>query len=137
VQSAKVKWQVYREHMDKFMETHDIIISPGVPYTALAHGHYMTDEENQYALNNLACYSLLGYPAVTIRTGTAPDGMPMGIQIVAKTWDDLTALLVAEYIETNMKGAGYRPPLITQDAIASIWGKDILSSAELSDIGFT
>lgn len=49
-------------------------------------------------------YSLVGYPAVVVRAGTAHDGMPIGVQLVARPWRDEVALATAGLIERERGG---------------------------------
>lgn len=53
-------------------------------------------------------YSLVGYPSVVVRAGESPEGLPVGVQIVARPWRGDVALSVAELIETQF--GGWRPP---------------------------
>jgi amidase len=51
--------------------------------------------------NTLAC------PAAVIPVGASPEGLPIGVQIVARPFEDEIALGVAAVIDTAF---GYRPP---------------------------
>ncbi|MFO8111616.1 MAG: amidase [Desulfosalsimonadaceae bacterium] len=53
-------------------------------------------------------FNLTGHPVVTIPAGFTPDGLPIGVQIVGKRWEDLQLLDIAEIID-EVIGA-YRPP---------------------------
>src|SRR5437899_449077 len=52
-------------------------------------------------------YSLGGNPAVVVRAGTSPEGLPIGVQVVARNWRDYTALAAAAWIEKQL--GGWRP----------------------------
>jgi amidase len=52
--------------------------------------------------------SLTGWPAATVRAGTSPDGLPIGVQLVARPWRDDVALAAALAVERAL--GGYRPP---------------------------
>jgi amidase len=47
---------------------------------------------------------------VVVRAGTAPDGLPIGIQVVAHPWRDDVALAVAQAIEAST--GGWKRPAI-------------------------
>lgn len=49
-----------------------------------------------------------GYPAVVVRAGSTAEGMPIGVQVVARPWRDDVALAVAAIIEDAM--GGWQPP---------------------------
>jgi amidase len=55
-------------------------------------------------------FSLTGYPCVVVRAGTSPEGLPIGVQVVAGPWRDDVALAAAQHIETAL--GGWRPPLM-------------------------
>jgi amidase len=55
-------------------------------------------------------YSLTGWPAATVRCGTSPEGLPIGVQLVARPWRDDIALAAAQELERAL--GGWRPPNI-------------------------
>jgi amidase len=52
-------------------------------------------------------YNMAGWPAAVVRGGTSPDGLPIGVQIVAHPWREDVALAVAEFLEKTL--GGYQP----------------------------
>ena len=52
-------------------------------------------------------YSLSGNPCVVVRAGTSPENLPIGVQVVARNWNDLVALRAAGAIERAL--GGWRP----------------------------
>ena len=53
-------------------------------------------------------YSLTGWPAATVRAGSSPEGLPIGVQLVAHPWRDDVALAAAAEVEHAL--GGYQPP---------------------------
>ena len=47
---------------------------------------------------------------VVVRAGASPEGLPIGVQLVARPWREDVALAAAEYIETAL-GGWQRPPV--------------------------
>jgi len=47
---------------------------------------------------------------VAVRGGTSPEGLPIGIQVVARPWREDVALAVAQHLETVL-GGWQRPNL--------------------------
>ncbi len=43
--------------------------------------------------------TLSGFPAVSVRAGTSPEGLPIGVQVVARPWREDVALAAARVIE--------------------------------------
>jgi amidase len=88
-------WQAFKEYGADVMRRADVIISPAAPFPAPKIGN-ATDADWTYTLSP----SLWGFPAAVVRGGTSPDGLPLGVQVVAPAWEDHRALAVAELIET-------------------------------------
>jgi amidase len=103
-----VEWDEYRSKLIKFMNDYDIIICPVASFPALPQKKLFTDSENFSSENYLAAYSLMGWPCVVVRAGTSEEGLPIGVQIIAKHWCDSSALKVAQYIERTL--GGWQPP---------------------------
>lgn len=100
------QWERFRRSMLRFMATCDVILTPASEYPAPRHGTPQADGGVAYTLP----YSLTGYPAVVVRAGTSPEGLPIGVQVVARPWREEVALAVAQLIERDF-GGWQRPPL--------------------------
>jgi amidase len=50
-------------------------------------------------------YSLTGWPAATVRRGTSPEGLPIGVQLAARPWRDDVALAAALRLERELGGS--------------------------------
>lgn len=61
------------------------------------------------AFSYTMAHNLTGWPGAVVRCGTSPEGLPIGVQIVARPWREDVALAVSEYLETVM-GGWKRPP---------------------------
>jgi amidase len=58
----------------------------------------------------MTIHNLLGWPGVSVRAGTAANGLPVGVQVVAAPWREDIALALAQRIEKLM--GGFQPPPI-------------------------
>ena len=85
------------------MEQYDVIITPAMALPAQPHG------ESEGSIAYTLTYSLIGYPAVIVRVGATQDGLPVGVQVVARPWRDDVALAVAAFLEARF--GGWQPPL--------------------------
>ncbi len=58
------------------------------------------------ALQNTAAFDLTGHPALSVNAGFSSDGdnLPIGVQVVARRWDDAMALNVGRAIELGRAG---------------------------------
>ena len=43
-----------------------------------------------------SAYNLTGWPGVVVRGGTSPEGLPIGVQVIARPWREDVALAVAQ-----------------------------------------
>lgn len=102
VEEHLFRWDRFRRALIGFMARYDVILTPAAERPATPHG---TDPGwIPYTLP----YSLTGWPCAVVRAGTAPEGMPIGVQVVARPWRDDVALAVAAAIERAL--GGWQPP---------------------------
>jgi len=60
------------------------------------------------------CFNLLGNPAAVVPMGVSPEGMPIGVQIVGRPWEEERVLAVAACLERA--GEWRAPSMISQIA---------------------
>lgn len=101
------EWDRLRSGMLRFMERYDVIVCPVNAFPAMPHGEVMTRGDG-YSYTRI--YNLTGWPVVVVRCGTSPDGMPIGVQVVARPWREDVALAVAAHLE-KVFGGWQRSPL--------------------------
>jgi len=94
-----IKWSRFKSTMTYFFKDYDVIISPVNAFPALPHDSIRDDLR---AFSYTMTYNLTGWPAVVIRGGTSPEGLPIGLQIVAHPWREDIALAVAGYLEKEL-----------------------------------
>ena len=99
----------YRSAMLGFMQNYDVIICPVSSFAALPHGLSMTDEYRS-RMNYTGTYNITGWPSTVVRAGTSPEGLPIGVQVVARPWREDVSLAVAQYLEGAL-GGWQKPPL--------------------------
>ncbi len=56
-------------------------------------------------------YNLTGMPAISVPCGFTPNGLPVGLQIAGKPFDELTVFRVAHAYEQNARLFETRPPM--------------------------
>jgi Asp-tRNA(Asn)/Glu-tRNA(Gln) amidotransferase A subunit family amidase len=56
-------------------------------------------------------FNALKLPAISVPTGFSKDGLPTGMQIVGRRYDDLSVLRIARAYETLRPWAHKRPPV--------------------------
>jgi amidase len=101
------RWDMFCAAMIRFIESYDVIICPVVAFPAQRHG-FILEKDKDLGFSYCSSYNLTGWPAVVVRGGTSPEGLPIGVQVVARPWREDVAFAVAQYIETAL--GGWRPP---------------------------
>ena len=95
------------------MEEFPILLCPACAIPAFRHGErewQVQGRKVEYlkAMSYSQWFNLLGNPAAVVPVGKSPEGLPIGVQIVGRPWEDEAVLAVAAKIE-NVTG-GFRPP---------------------------
>ncbi len=85
----------------KAFEDVDCIVSPAAPTTAFKIAEKTTDPLSMY-LNDIFTIpvNLAGLPGMVLPCGFDGNGMPIGLQLIGKVWDEETILRVASAYET-------------------------------------
>lgn len=97
-----------RAAYDTALETYDVLVLPTVPIRAsvIPGPDASVEEVLSRALEMIAntCpFDVTGHPACSVPAGLA-DGLPVGLMIVGKMFDDATVLRVAQALETAVGG---------------------------------
>ena len=94
-------WDQFRTQLLSFMQSYDLILTPVAADAApLYRAKIPIDDQYSFTVP----YSLGGNPAVVVRAGTSPEGLPIGVQVVARNWRDYAALAAAGWIEKQLGG---------------------------------
>ena len=101
------RWDGYRAEMLAFAERYHLIVSPVFPEPARPHGTMNRPGEIDPTSFTTPA-NLTGWPAATVRCGTSPEGLPIGVQVVAGPWRDDVALAAAMHLEREL--GGWRAP---------------------------
>lgn len=88
-----------KQDFDQVFEKYDVIIGPTSPTTAFKIGEKMNDPLTMYANDILTIpVNLAGVPGISIPCGF-DNGMPIGLQIIGKHFDEATIYRVAHAFE--------------------------------------
>lgn len=88
------------EDFAKAYEKCDVLLAPTAPSAAFAIGENEDDPVKMY-LNDVFTIpaSLAGLPGMSVPAGISSDGLPLGLQIIGRPWDEETVLRVGDVIE--------------------------------------
>jgi aspartyl-tRNA(Asn)/glutamyl-tRNA(Gln) amidotransferase subunit A len=99
-----------KQDFDRIFEQYDVVVGPTAPTTAFKIGEKVDNPLTMY-LNDILTIpvNLAGLPAISVPCGLA-DGLPVGLQIIGKAFDESTVLRVAHAYEQH--GERLPEPLI-------------------------
>ena len=110
MQAARVR-RMIADSFNKAFEQCDLILCPSGAGTAMPLDSDLTPLE-YYALDLFTvAMNLAGIPACSVPCGLAGNGLPLGMQVVGKRFDDLKVLQLAKHIE-QFAGIDNRPTKI-------------------------
>jgi aspartyl-tRNA(Asn)/glutamyl-tRNA(Gln) amidotransferase subunit A len=100
VKAQKVRMLIARDFAAAF-DRCDCILAPTAPSAAFAIGEKADDPVAMY-LNDVFTgpADLAGLPAVSVPAGLSAEGLPLGLQIIGRAFDEETVLRVGEVLET-------------------------------------
>jgi amidase len=101
------QWDAFRRSLLSFMEAFDVMVCPVCSFPGMVHG---CTYDRLPAFSYTMTYNLTGWPAAVVRAGSSSNGLPIGVQIVARPWREDVALAVAAMIEKAF--GGYQRPLL-------------------------
>jgi Asp-tRNA(Asn)/Glu-tRNA(Gln) amidotransferase A subunit family amidase len=106
---------VLRGNLLAKMEEFSILLCPVCAVPAFRHGERewtVQGRKVEYlkAMSYSQWFNLLGNPAAVVPVGRSPEGLPIGVQIVGRPWEEEALLAVAAKIEESC-GGFRRPPV--------------------------
>jgi aspartyl-tRNA(Asn)/glutamyl-tRNA(Gln) amidotransferase subunit A len=100
LKAQRLRTLIARDFEQAF-EKVDVILTPTAPSAAFAIGEKMDDPLAMY-LNDVFTVpvNLAGLPGASVPAGLSADGLPLGLQVIGKAFDEATMLRVAGVLET-------------------------------------
>ncbi len=101
IKAQKVRRLVSEDFLNAFTNV-DVLLTPTTPSAAFAIGEKMDNPITMY-MNDIFTVpaSLAGLPAISIPVSLNADGLPLGLQLIGKPFDEKTILRVADAMETS------------------------------------
>jgi Asp-tRNA(Asn)/Glu-tRNA(Gln) amidotransferase A subunit family amidase len=111
IQRDVVRAKIFRQ-----MRDYPVLLCPVAAIPAFRHAERQWHVEGrtvQYldAWSYTECFNLLGMPAVSVPISQSSEGLPIGVQISARPWQEELVLSIAEILEKEC-GAWRHPPLL-------------------------
>ena len=105
IKAQKMRRLIHDDFVNAFKKC-DVILTPTSPVTAFPIGdENMKKNPIKMYLNDVFTVSinLAGLPAISLPVGLSKDGLPYGMQVIGKAFDEGTVFSVADKIETDAK----------------------------------
>jgi aspartyl-tRNA(Asn)/glutamyl-tRNA(Gln) amidotransferase subunit A len=101
--AQQVRALIARDFTDAFKKC-DAILTPTAPSAAFAMGEKMDDPVTMY-LNDVFTVpsSLAGLPGISVPAGFGGDGLPLGLQVIGRAFDEETVFAVGAALEKSAK----------------------------------
>jgi Asp-tRNA(Asn)/Glu-tRNA(Gln) amidotransferase A subunit family amidase len=105
-----------REKILVQMRKYPVLICPTAAIPAFRHGEREWQVEGKTvkyldAWSYCEWFNLLGFPAVVVPMGLSEEGLPIGVQIVGRPWEEELVLAVAAKLEAE-RGPWKAPPML-------------------------
>ncbi|MFT9410071.1 Asp-tRNA(Asn)/Glu-tRNA(Gln) amidotransferase subunit GatA [Acetobacter fabarum] len=99
LKAQKVRTLIKRDFENAF-ENVDVLLTPTAPSAAFAQGENMDDPVQMY-LNDIFTVpaSMAGVPALSVPVGLNDAGLPLGLQVIGKHFDEETVLSIGGALE--------------------------------------
>jgi Asp-tRNA(Asn)/Glu-tRNA(Gln) amidotransferase A subunit family amidase len=101
---AQIKRDVLRERFLLEMQKFPILLCPVCSIPAFRHREreWMVEGKRVEYLDAMSYsqwFNILGNPGVVVPVGRSPEGLPIGVQVVGRPWEEEITLAVAEKVE--------------------------------------
>jgi amidase len=113
LQGLWARVDMYRTAMLGFFKGYDLVLCPVNALPAVEHGT-SNNKDVLPAFSYTIAFNLTGWPGAVVRCGTSVEGLPIGVQAVARPWREDVALAAARQLETAL--GGYQRPAVASSA---------------------
>jgi aspartyl-tRNA(Asn)/glutamyl-tRNA(Gln) amidotransferase subunit A len=98
--AQKVRSLIAHDFTEAFRRC-DVLLTPATPGPAFAFGANADDPVAMY-LNDVftVTVNLAGLPGLSVPAGLTAEGLPLGLQLIGKAFDEATVLRVGRAVET-------------------------------------
>jgi aspartyl-tRNA(Asn)/glutamyl-tRNA(Gln) amidotransferase subunit A len=110
LKAQQVRTLIRQDYEAAFART-DLIVTPTSPTAAFRLGERIDDPLQMYLADVFTVSApLAGLPAVSIPCGFTRDGLPVGLQMVGRMWDEETLFRAGDAYERDTAWWKARPP---------------------------
>ena len=105
------------EHTRRFFQKYDLLLSPTVATAAFEHGILYPSTIDGQAVSREASsaftfpFNMTGEPSASVPCGVTREGLPIGLQITGRRFEDVTVLRASAALEAARPWADRRPAI--------------------------
>jgi aspartyl-tRNA(Asn)/glutamyl-tRNA(Gln) amidotransferase subunit A len=101
VRAQKIRTLIKRDFEQAFAAGVDAILTPATPSAAFGLAEMATASPVEMYLNDIftVTVNMAGLPGIAVPAGTSGDGLPLGLQLIGRPFDEETLFSVGEVIE--------------------------------------
>ena len=112
---AVVERERLRENLLRWMKTTPLILAPVGSTAAFEHGRQRVAIDGAYvnvfrAFSYSQAFNVFGLPVVVVPVGRTSSGLPIGVQVIGRPFEEFNVLAAASLIEEAL--GGWQPPPI-------------------------
>jgi aspartyl-tRNA(Asn)/glutamyl-tRNA(Gln) amidotransferase subunit A len=99
--ARKVRTLIKKDFEDVFAQGVDAILTPATPSPAFGLGEVSDSDPIQMYLNDVftVTVNLAGLPGISVPAGLSSNGLPLGLQLIGKPWEEGDLLNIAHSLE--------------------------------------
>jgi aspartyl-tRNA(Asn)/glutamyl-tRNA(Gln) amidotransferase subunit A len=101
VRAQKIRTLIKRDFELAFADGVDAILTPATPSAAFGLGEKGSSDPVEMYLNDIftVTVNMAGLPGIAVPAGTSSEGLPLGLQVIGRAFDEETLFSVARAIE--------------------------------------
>jgi Asp-tRNA(Asn)/Glu-tRNA(Gln) amidotransferase A subunit family amidase len=112
---SEVEVEGLRHDLAEYFRAYDLLLCPVAPVPAFPHEIATLTLHGEtlparHVMRATLPFNLTGSPALAVPFGSSREGLPIGVQIVGRHFDEMTVLRVGMAIENAPGGSWRRPP---------------------------
>jgi aspartyl-tRNA(Asn)/glutamyl-tRNA(Gln) amidotransferase subunit A len=103
VRAQKIRTLIKRDFETAFADGIDAILTPATPSAAFGLGEKGSADPVEMYLNDIftVTVNMAGLPGIAVPAGTSSEGLPLGLQLIGRAFDEETLFAVAGVIEQS------------------------------------
>jgi aspartyl-tRNA(Asn)/glutamyl-tRNA(Gln) amidotransferase subunit A len=109
VRAQKIRALIKRDFDEAFAAGVDAVLTPATPSTAFALGEKGSSDPVEMYLNDVftVTVNMAGLPGVAVPAGLAANGLPLGLQLIGRAFDEETLFALAAALEASAPKVDY------------------------------